>query len=405
MTATSLRNVMVPTSVLDDPAAFGGREVQDCRVGDLLIEGSKVVGLSASQSPEPARRLVMAKLTEPHVHLDKCHTIGRMSGVGGDLATAIEAQRNDRSLWTAEDIRARASRGLKELISAGCSNVRTHIDWGTENDPAKTPLAWDVLTEIAQDHTPGVRLQVSPLTGIDDMADGSVAESVAKTVSQKSNVLGSFVLDQSKRRDGIRQMFRVAEKYGLALDFHVDEGLHDGLNGIEIVAEVALETAFQGPILCGHACSLMNLEHSAFQRVAEILAHAGISIVSLPAANLYLQGRNGGTPDRRGVTRIRELCAAGVNVVIGTDNVRDAFCPLGQHDPTKSLALAALSAHLDPPFGQYLPMITTNAQEALGLAPTYVDGAAIGDLLVFDVSNTADLLAGAATPRPLDQLI
>jgi cytosine deaminase len=50
-------------------------------------------------------------------------------------------------------------------------------------------------------------------------------------------------------------------------------------------------------------------------------------------------------------------------------------------------------------------MITTNAEHALGLAPTYVDGAAIGDLLLFDAATTPDLLAGGGAPVALADAI
>ena len=230
------------------------------------------------------------------------------------------------------------------------------------------------------------------------MADRDTAEAIAQQLGPAGGVLGVFVLDHLGRREGIRNAFVVAEKYQLALDFHVDEGLAAGLDGLDIIADEAMRTGFQGPVLCGHACSLMNLEAEALKPLAEKLARAGIAVACLPSSNLYLQGRGGGTPDRRGLTRVRELLDAGVRVLVGTDNVRDAFCPLGRHDPLHSLALASLAAHLDPPYGQYLPLITTNAEQALGLAPTYVDGAAIGDLLLFDAATTPDLLAGGVAP-------
>jgi len=212
-------------------------------------------------------------------------------------------------------------------------------------------------------------------------------------------------LDQSDRRVAIATAVRLAEKYGLALDFHVDEGLHHGLDGLEIIADTLIETGFQGPVLCGHACSLINLTGEPLQALLDKIARAGLTIASLPTSNLYLQGRNTGTPDRRGITRIGELRAAGVPVVVGTDNVRDAFCPLGRHDPRKSLELAALTAHLDPPFGDLLPMITTNAQTALGLSPTTVDGAAVEDLLIFDAASTSDCLTGTTEPKPLANVL
>ena len=89
--------------------------------------------------------------------------------------------------------------------------------------------------------------------------------------------------------------------------------------------------------------------------------------------------------------------------MIGTDNVRDAFCPVGRHDPVHSLSLAVLAGHLDPPFAQHLPAITTTARRAMGLPPLHVDGADVSDLLSFEVSSLSDLIAGTAAPLPLTQ--
>lgn len=400
-----MKNVLVPRSMVADPTRFRAADAADCLQGDLVIRDGLVSGLDVGTGESPVQGIVMPRLTECHVHLDKCHTISRMGNVGGDLRAAINAQREDRKLWTEADLRARATRGLRELHEAGCGTVRTHVDWSAEGEAATPPVAWHVLNELAQDSAAQLTLQIAPLTNTTDLLDPETADTIGRLTAEKTGVLGLFVLDQPDRHEGVAAVFRVAEKYGLALDFHVDEGLSDGLDGLEIIADTAIETGFQGPILCGHTCSLMNLQGDPLARLLEKLALAGITIASLPSTNLYLQGRVDGTPDRRGLTRIRELMEAGVPVAIGTDNVRDAFCPLGRHDPRQSLALAALAAHLDPPYGEVLSMITTNAQRALGLAPLFVDGAAIGDLLLFDATSTSDLLAGVQPPRLLSDVL
>ena len=393
-----LPGALVPKALVANCAQFGGTEVGDCLTGDLIIANGRSIALSASSTPP--QQIVLPRFTEPHVHLDKCHSIGRMQGVGGDLATAISAQKADKARWTQEDLTERARRGLSELAQAGCAAVRSHVDWG---DGAEIPpLAWEVLGDLATESS--TLLQRAALTGIEDMADARFAERIASCIARDGGVLGAFVFDQPQRDAGLAQMFRVADKFGLALDFHVDEGLAQGLDGLERIADAALATRFEGPVLCGHACALANLPAQDITRIADKLARAGIAVAMLPQTNLYLQGRNDGTPDRRGVTRINELRAGGVTVAVGADNVRDAFCPIGRHDPLHVLGLSVLAAHLDPPFGDHLPLITSNAQTALGLAPRTVDGAAIGDLLVFDATDSSELLCGA-TPQPLSDVL
>ncbi|MEM0911663.1 MAG: amidohydrolase family protein, partial [Pseudomonadota bacterium] len=190
------------------------------------------------------------------------------------------------------------------------------------------------------------------------------------------------------------------------VDFHVDEGMNPALNGIEIVADVLEKADFNGNVLCGHVCNLMNYEPARLQPLMEKLRSQNVSIGVLPATNLYLQGRTSGTPDRRGLTRIKELNEFGINVAIGTDNVGDAFCPIGRHDPLNSLSLGVVAAHLDPPFNQWLDCITTNASQAIGLPPTHVDGAPIDKLLITNAKNTAELIAGAMpAPQSIDSFL
>lgn len=399
---TRLPGVLVPRAMLAGPGSFGGTRAADCLAGDLMIRDGRAVGLATSSvAPAPAR-MVLPRLTEPHVHLDKCHSIGRMQGVGGNLAAAIAAQTADKVNWTPEDIRRRAARGLAELVQAGCGTVRTHVDWHDAQEPDEVPAAWAVLGELAADSA--LTLQRAALTDIARMADPDHARRCAQRLSRDDGVLGAFVFDQPERDAGIANLFAQADRLGLALDFHVDEGLTEGLDGLERIADAALAVRFQGPVLCGHACSLAERPAADVARIADKLARAGIAVAMLPQTNLYLQGRNGGTPTRRGITRLHELRKAGVTVTLGADNVRDAFCPIGRHDPLHVLGLGVLVAQLDPPFGDHLPLVTTNAQVALGLPPWTVDGAAVHDLIAFDASDTSDLLTGPA-PRRLSELL
>lgn len=388
-----LRDVLVPQVV-----AGGGAQARRNGAflrGDLAISGQIATGLWPGEKTDTPR-IVLPALVEAHCHLDKCHTIDRLRDVGGDLAHAIATQRADRMQWTEDDLRARAARGLDELQAAGCGLVRSHVDWGEDDQP---PLAWHVLGDLARDRADAVTLELAPLTGIEQLADPDLALAIVRSVVRTGGrVLGSYLLDQPERAAGLRQAFALADRFGMALDFHVDEGLAGGAEGLTMIAEAAIETRFQGPVLCGHACSLMNLSGGALARLLDKLAAAGVAVAALPATNLYLQGRGPGTPDRRGVTRLREMHAAGVPVVVGSDNVADAFCPLGRHDPMAALHLAVLAAHLDPPLDRWLPAITAGAARALGHDPGAVLGAPVHRLRLSPARTLPELIAGSLPP-------
>ncbi len=397
-----LRNIAVPRSLVADAASFGGRASDDCLTGDLLLAEGAAPRMLRPGEPsvviarDCGGRLVIPRLAEAHCHLDKCHTVGRLGPVGGDLHAAIAAQASDKARWTANDLRDRAGRGLEELYLAGCGAVRTHVDWDRDAlEEGHAPLAWEVLGELAAAWRGRIVLQRAALIALDDLADRAAAETAARLIAESpGGVFGVFLFDQAAKRERLRLAFDLAAAYGLMLDFHVDEGLCDGLDGLAAIADLATTTRFTRPIVCGHACSLANLDGAALRDTIERVSAAGIGVVSLPATNLYLQDRCDGTPQRRGITRIRELAAAGVPLAIGSDNVQDAFCPLGSHDPLAALGLAALAAQLDPPYGAWLPAVTTAARRMIGLPPLFVDEAAAGDLLLTEARHTAALLAG-----------
>ena len=390
-------DVLIPRALLRDPGTFGGVVEGDCLRGAPVLSGGRLAGLEPPGAAQ-ATAMILPALAEAHCHLDKCHTIHRLGPVGGDLPAAIEAQYADKVNWTEDDLRARVARGLAEAVAAGCAALRTHVDWG--DDPAP-PTSWHVMTELAQEAT--IDMQRAALIGVDQWADPDFASAAAAQIAQSEGVLGAFVRGHAEMQDGLRVVFAMAQRHDLMLDFHVDEGLGE-FNGLEAIADLALETRFDRPILCGHAVSLMDRAPQDFARIAGKLVQSGIAICALPTTNLYLQGRTDGTPDRRGITRLSELRAAGVPIVIGSDNVGDAFCPTGAHDPMAALDLGVMAAHLDPPLDQWLPAITTDARAAMGLEPLYVDHAPLSALRAVRVGATADLIARRAPLEPFESM-
>jgi cytosine/creatinine deaminase len=393
-----LRNATLPLALLANRTSIAGQLVGDCLRSDLVIQHGRVTGICPAESPgipsiDLQQRLVLPRLTEVHCHLDKCHTINRIGAAGGNLHAMIAAQEQDKVHWDAPDLTQRAERGLQELYQSGCGTIRTHIDWVSLQH---TPTAWHILSELAQTWADRMHIQHSALLHIEAFADlDRIQPIVAQIAATKHANLGAFVFNQINKRQLLANMLRMASTYQLAIDLHVDEGLSSGLDGLETIAELISETGFNLPVLCGHACSLNLLNTSDLERVLTKVARAGITIVSLPTTNLYLQDRQNGTPQQRGLTRLHELASAGVPITIGCDNVADAFCPLGAHDPVNMLHIAALVGHLDPPYGQWLPLITTNARRALGLDPVYLEQATINDLLICEAHTTTELVRGS----------
>ena len=127
-----------------------------------------------------------------------------------------------------------------------------------------------------------------------------------------------------------------AEKHGLPLDLHIDEHL-DSKNALfEPLAERTEALGLQGRVVASHSSALSALDRAEAGRIIEKLARARIAIVTLPAANLFLQGRDAAALPPRGLTRIVELLVAGVPVAAGSDNIQDLLSPPGRGICSKS---------------------------------------------------------------------
>lgn len=287
--------------------------------------------------------LVLPPLADIHVHLDKTFTSARMPGRALSLPHAIEMMAADARRWDEADLRTRAGRALARAYAHGTAVMRTHLDW----DTAAPPPAWAVLRELVQDWRGRIDLQLAALTPLDCFE--AAGEAIAREVAAHGGVLGAFVYRNADLAGKLAQVFDLAERHGLALDFHVDEGLEAEAQGFDAIVAETARRGLSGRVLCGHACALSIRPADEVARLLERAASAGVGLVVLPTCNAWLQdGAPGRTPRLRGLAPLHEARAAGMPVMFGSDNVRDGFYPLGDYDLFEVLRAAVPSGHLDP---------------------------------------------------------
>ncbi|PWL18764.1 amidohydrolase [Falsochrobactrum shanghaiense] len=321
---------------------------------DIRIEGEHIGALVPSQATGGG--FITPLFADVHVHLDKTFTFARIAANGPAkvecLFDAIELMASDRPNWNADDIRARATRGLKAAFAQGVGAMRSHVDWTTPDMPA----AWPVLNELRQEWKGRIDLQLAALIHGDLVLDAG--EAIAARVARDGGVLGAFFYRNANLEAKIEEIFRLAVQHDLDLDFHVDEGLEPEADGFSLIVAASQKHGMQGRVLCGHACSLSLRTEDQLRRILDAAAAAGVALVSLPTTNLYLQDRLGGkSPRLRGVAPLKEARQAGMNVMLGSDNVGDAFYPYGDYDPLGILRLAAPVCHIEP--NEWLDSITT----------------------------------------------
>ncbi|MBU2963436.1 amidohydrolase family protein [Citreicella sp. C3M06] len=358
----------------------------------LTLRDGRIAAITPTQGPATA--VAMPLPVDPHVHLDKTFTISRCSDIKPGLFGAIEACHADADHWTEDDLHSRASKGLAEAYDNGLSALRSHVDW-VQPEP---PLAWSVLNQLAGDWQGKLSLQLAALVPLDLLSDEESGRRIARRVAADGGVLGCFAYCNEDLDAKLEKVFRLAEHHGLPLDFHVDEGLSIDACGFDTIVALTAKYAMSGRVLCGHACSLSIRPEEDVARVMEAAARAGTALTVLPTTNLYLQDmQQGRSPRLRGLAPMQELRNAGVNVVLGADNVADPFYPRGCYDAIDTLRLACLASHLDP--ADWVGAISSNAARAMGLASRELTVGAPADFLLIGGTDWGDALRNPRAAR------
>ena len=329
---------MMPDEVTIESVALPGR-TGAFRV--TLRDGSIGAIRPAEQTGEAAW-LALPGFANLHAHADRAYTV--QSFRPRSLADAVAAAAAARALFTAADVAARATRLFERSVAHGVARIRTH----TDVDPVVEMRSMEGV--LAAKQRMGERLDVDVIafsTSKNDLAEPHALERLERAVAMGADLLGASLNGSADPSRALESLFDLAEQSGLPVDLHLDEHLEPDHMLAGMVADAVIARGLQGRVTLSHLCVLATLGAAAASALIEKLAHAGVTVVALPAANLFLQDRGEGSPGRRGLTLMRELLAAGVPVRCGTDNIRDWFYPFGDGDMLETALFAAVAAHLD----------------------------------------------------------
>ncbi|MCI1030481.1 MULTISPECIES: amidohydrolase family protein [Pantoea] len=295
--------------------------------------------------------LVLPALIEPHAHLDKTFTFERSPARQPGLLAAISAMHQDRVHWSREDLQQRAEQALRWAVGSGVGVLRTHVDWFSP----EAPLAWQVIGELQHPLCRIERVALAPLSFFARQDDAQhIAAQVA--VSGPGALLGGFIHSSNWDAVAFANLLHAAEQWQLDIDLHIDEELNADAQGMRWLANYLQQHPFSGQITCSHSCALSQQEDAL--QILDRLALHRVTLIALPLTNLLLQDAvPDRTPRQRGLTLVKEAQARGLSLLLGADNVQDAFCPLGSYDPLDTLFSGVLSLQLGSAFDEASQLI------------------------------------------------
>jgi cytosine/creatinine deaminase len=353
----------------------------------VTLRDGRVAAIRPAEQSGEAKWLALPGLVNLHAHADRAYTV--QSFRPRTFADAVAAAAAARAAFTAADVEMRAARLFERSVSYGVTRIRTH----TDIDPIVELRS--LAGVLAAKRRMADRLDVDVIafsTSKNDLAEPHAVERLQRAVAMGAGLIGASLNASADPPRALAALFDLAERSGLPVDIHLDEHLEPDRMLSGVVADAVIARGLQGRVTLSHVCVLATLDTAAAGRLIEKFARAGVTVVALPAANLFLQDRGGQSPIRRGVTLARELLAAGVDVRCGTDNVRDWFFPFGDGDMLETALFAAIAAHID------------DADELIGTICGGRCAIADGDpadLVLLPASSFDDALAR----RPPDRLV
>jgi len=210
------------------------------------------------------------------------------------------------------------------------------------------------------------------------------------------DVIGGVPSRESDPVAFIDLVLELADSHGVRVDLHVDETLED-VHTLDRLLDAVERHRPAGDVTASHCVSLGMVDLGRQRETAARVAELGVGIVTLPATNLFLQGRDRSMATPRGLTAIGPLLEAGALVCAGADNVRDPFNWLGAHDPVLVSQLLVSAGHTS--VEQAWQMVSSTAHAVLGRGASTLEVGERGDVLAVQAATARDAIATATDGR------
>lgn len=367
----------------------------DGSVTNIRIADGRIVSVGAG-GPEVsdtvldlAGMLLLPALAEPHAHLDKAFLAEQIDNPSGDLMGAIVAMEANRHLITVADTVERAERAVRLLIRNGCTLIRTHADTTADNGLKSV----EALAEVRRRVSAECDLQIVALTGwpVTGVAGSENRALLRAALDAGADIVGGCPHLDDDPDDATEHFIVIAADHGRAIDLHTDETLNPRALALRDLAKRVISSGFPNQVAASHCVSLGVQDEHTQAKVAELVAAAEISVITLPQTNLYLQGRDHPVSTPRGLTALPALRRAGVNVAAGADNLQDPFNLVGKGDPLETAALMVMAGH-------YLPTdayesVSHAVRRALGADPVHVSPGAPAELVAIPAASIREAIA------------
>lgn len=392
--------------IVSNVLQMGDGKTVDVGIRDGLIAAKgQLAAHMAAKTLDAEGRLLVPPFVEPHVHLDTALTAGNpVWNESGTLEEGIRIWSSRKRTMTKEEVLERAERVIRLYLGCGVLHLRSMVDIG---DPELVALK--AVLEIKERYRGQMDIQITafPQDGI--MACPANEERMKEALRMGADGISAVPHLEHTREEGVRSLqkvFDLAQRTGAYIHVFCDETDDENSKYLEVCAALALSTGIGSRVTAAHVNAAAYYNESYFRKIIGLVKNSGLSIVACPLINSLMQGRFDSYPKGRGITRIKEFQAAGINVALSHDDIRSPFYPLGTGNPLDAAHMAAHLAHMSgrPELESLIGMITSGGAGAMNLQKYGFEGGIIQEgapasFLLFDARDSGDLIRHRIPPR------
>jgi cytosine deaminase len=364
----------------------------DGRRVDIAIEHGRIAALGPGLAARGAREIDAAgdlatpPFVDAHFHMDSTLSYGLPRvNQSGTLLEGI-------SLWGE----------LKPMLQqdALIERAMRYCDWAV----ARGLLAVEALLEVRRRVAPYIDLQLVAFPQDGALRSPTAFANLRRAIALGVDVVGGiphFERTMAEGAESVRLLCEFAADKGLRVDMHCDESDDPLSRHIETLAFETRRLGLQGRVAGSHLTSMHSMDNYYVSKLLPLIAESGVAAIANPLINITLQGRHDSYPKRRGMTRVPELMAAGVDVAFGHDCVMDPWYGLGSGD---MLEVAHMGLHVAQMTGQqamhqcFLAVTETPAR-ILGLEGYGLEPGCHADLVLLDAGSTVEAIRLRAARR------
>ncbi|MDH3885074.1 MAG: amidohydrolase family protein [Desulfobacterales bacterium] len=366
---------------------------------DIAIENGSIVQVGPELDAQATReidatdRLATPPFVDSHFHMDSTLSYGQPRvNASGTLLEGIELWGELKPHLTVENIKARARELCHWAIARGTLAIRSHVDVSDDS-----LLAVKALLEIREEIKPYIDLQLVafPQDGY-FRHPGSVAN-LERALDMGVDVVGGIPHFERTMEQGaasVKALCELAAGRGLQVDMHCDESDDPLSRHIETLTFHTQRLGLQGRVTGSHLTSMHSMDNYYISKLMPLMAEARVHVVANPLINITLQGRHDTYPKRRGMTRVKELMQAGINVAFGHDALMDPWYSFGSYD---MIEVAHMGLHVAQMTGveqmqQIFEAITTNGAKAMGINNFGIEPGCNADIVILQASDPQEAL-------------